>query len=850
MAISREQWQALSPLLAQAMELPDAAREAWLTDLDTTQPALSPLLRTLLAADRRAEQGQAFETASVLVGAMARAPSGFEAGQLIGPYLLSRPLGRGGMGEVWLSRQVDGGITRDVALKLPTLLGPASLWRERFRRERDILAKLQHPNIATLFDAGVADVAEGGGQPYLAMEYVDGPSLLDFATQRALSLRERIALFRQVLAAVGGAHRQLVIHRDLKPSNILVTQEGQAKLLDFGIAKLIEDDEATSAGGDDLTRLGGRLLTYRYAAPEQVHGETLSTATDVYALGVVLHELLTGLSPYRRVRDGAAPGLADFQQQDFAQPSSLPNAKGLAGDLDAIVLKALRREPGERYGTVEQFDDDLLRYLEHRPVLARRGSRRYRAGRFIVRNRLPLAAAVLVATSLIAGLVVAERQRRVAVAARARAERHFASVRELANTFIYDIEEDLRGLAGTLPVREKLARTSVKYLDSLSTESQVDPQLIAELAGGYRRVGEVFGGNGNGNLGNGDAAIQALQKAAALFDTLQKRGLESRRSLDDERRVHYALTTLLVSRKDPGWEQEHFRTLALARRLADEPGATAYDKVTAAGLMTEYVNNLRVLTPGPPPPTPVLDEARSRLRAVEMQVGSDVRTRGNLAIAYFTLAELLMVTDAPKADLQQAADGLQTAADLLKALQQDVPDDIVYATQRAMVQSTRVEALLQLGRLKESEAEIATVLPLSAQYLARDPQNVDTLLVHWQALTLGVETAFGTGQMVLAVQRAKEAWRLEASAPKDSLLRISESAVSRAKANYFGGRALLAAAPAQRALACQHLRAVEAFLPQREKEHPDEAAHGEAYGELKAALGRCPGLAASAAAAK
>jgi eukaryotic-like serine/threonine-protein kinase len=838
MTISRDQWQAINPLLAHALELPEDAREAWLGDLDTTQPALSPLLRTLLAADRRLEQGKGFETASVLVGRARPATSGLQPGELVGPYRLLRPLGSGGMGEVWLARQVEGGISRDIALKLPALLGQASFWRERFRRERDILASLQHPNIATLFDAGVAEMPGAAGQPYLAMEYVEGASLLEHAAQRNLSLRDRILVFRQVLAAVGRAHRQLVIHRDLKPSNILVTNDGEAKLLDFGIAKLIED-EATAAA-DDLTRLGGRLLTFRYAAPEQVHGETLSTATDVYALGVVLHELLTGQSPYRRVRDGSVPGLADFEQQDFALPSSLTSTKGISGDLDAILLKALRRNPADRYGTVEQFDDDLSRYLAHLPVRARRGSRRYRMGRFITRHKLPLVAAAVGALALIAGFAAVEQQRRLAVAAQARAERHFASVRKLANTFIYDIEERLRGLAGTLAVREELARTSVMYLDSLASEAQSDPSLMAELAGGYRRVGEVFAGAGSGNLGNIDAATANLLKAEALFNSLAQQGALSRRNLDDARRVHYTLALLYFAGNDPRWEQQSLQALELGRQLADTAGATAYDGVTAAGQLLEHLKKKQTVTRNPKPDQAMLAEARTRLAATAPQVGNDVRAKGNLAMSYMTMAELLMIPGATDESLQIALDGLQSSANLLQALQRDVPDDVLYAAQGDMVGSTMADVLLQLGRNQEAEDTVSVSIVRSARNVALDPQDVDIMLIHLQALATGTETAYRTGQMALASQRAQQAWRFEASATQDVLARMTESEMNRAKVDYFGGLALLALKPTGFTLACQHLRKVEAYLPRFRKDMPDAAANPATFGQLATALRQCP----------
>ena len=449
------------------------ARLAWLAGIDTTHPEAAPILRRMLVTHDRAERAGELET----VPRLAPSPSWsstHSAGMAIGPFELIRPLGHGGMGEVWLARQADGRVQRDVALKLPAIHQQGEVWRERFRRERDILAKLEHPHIARLYDAGITEA----GQPWLAMEYVEGLTLSGHVASRAHSIPERLALFRQVLDAVAHAHRHLVVHRDLKPANILIDLSGQVKLLDFGIAKLIGGGEAAEVSGA-LTRLGGRMMTLRYAAPEQVSAGTITTATDIYALGVILHELLTGLSPYRAVREGKPLTEVMLLQEQVGVPSRLAIPKKLArllaGDLDAIVLKALRRDPAERYVSVELFDADVLAHLEKRPVKARAGTWRYLAGRFVVRHKLPLAMASAVLLTLLAGLVMAERERRVAVAEKARAERHFASVRKLANTLIFDVHSQLETLAGSLKARETLLKSSLEYLDALANESGNTP---------------------------------------------------------------------------------------------------------------------------------------------------------------------------------------------------------------------------------------------------------------------------------------------------------------------------------------------------------------------------------------
>lgn len=588
MLISPEQWQLIDPLLAKALELSPEARERWLAELSSSQSDMHPILSALLSADARAEHARSMETLPPLPGSHRNRHSPWSAGVSVGPYLLLRQIGRGGMGEVWLARQDRDGIRRDVALKLPMLIGHADHWRERFRRERDILARLQHPHIATLYDAGLAPAPGGAQQPYLAMEYVEGCGLLQYATQHSLNLHDRIELFRQVLSAVTSAHQKLIVHRDLKPANILVGGNGQVKLLDFGIAKLLH-----SAGPglieDELTRQAGRLLTMRYAAPEQLAEAPPTTATDVYALGVILHELLTDRSPYPNVREGRPLTQVDLLQAVVAPPSHISGDRALRGDLDAILLKCLRINPAERYSSVEQFDDDLHRFLERLPVLARRGDGRYRLGRFVARYRLPLAVAAVTVVSMLAGLFVALQQRHEALVARASAERHFASVRELANTFIRDIEKDLRPIPGTLAIRERLAQTSTQYLDRLAAEGAGDPVLALEVAQGYRHLGEVMGGDDGGNLGRWSDSIATLEKAARLLDALDISGPGGREILQERERVYFILAEQYDQQNNPRVAAALDHATADLRRLMLLRGSPPDDVASLAARLISSV---------------------------------------------------------------------------------------------------------------------------------------------------------------------------------------------------------------------------------------------------------------------
>ena len=427
-----QDWRRIFELLDVALELPDAERATWLDGLRTGGEQLCAQLTELLRS--RAQM----ETRDFL-GAPARVhadavPTGEAvaraAGDIVGPYRLIREIGVGGMGAVWLAERTDGLIKRPIALKLPRAgwFGPA--FADRLARERDILGALDHPNIARLIDTGLA----ADGQPYLALQYVDGSRIDAYCDSHELGVQARLQLFLQVAHAVAHAHTHLVIHRDLKPSNVLVTESGQVCLLDFGIAKILASDGATS--DSDLTQYAGRVLTPDYAAPEQVTGEPLTTAADVYALGVLLYELLSGISPYADQRGSRAelekaiinsePPAPSGVVSDAAAKTRGDSARGLrrrlAGDLDTIVLKALKKTPAERYASVSAFADDVERYLSGEAVLARPESRWYRARKFVRRNRLGVAAAAAVFIALGVGLGVASWEARIARAQAARAE--------------------------------------------------------------------------------------------------------------------------------------------------------------------------------------------------------------------------------------------------------------------------------------------------------------------------------------------------------------------------------------------------------------------------------------------
>ncbi len=409
-AITPQVWLRVSSLFDSARDLPAAELPAWLAQVDRDEPALAPWLREMLQAHSTRTETDWLARGPQVPGAATLAPNGLTRGARVGPWVLGELLGSGGMATVWRATRADALPAREVALKLPLGHRAGSQLAVRFARERDILARLSHPHIAPLYDAGVAD----DGTPWLAMECVDGQPIDRWCDARRLDTAQRVTLFAQVLEALQYAHSRLVIHRDLKPSNILVTADGQVRLLDFGIAKLLaapgpeagdtaSDRVAGTAPGTDAayTQAAGRVMTPAYAAPEQVLGEALTTATDIYALGVVLFELLCGSRPHvTRLDTPAQVEMAITEGQlkrasaavsDTAAQTRSSTARGLSrvlrGDLDTILAKALRRDAHERYRSAADFAEDLRRWAAHEPVRAQPDTRAYRLRRFAVRHR-------------------------------------------------------------------------------------------------------------------------------------------------------------------------------------------------------------------------------------------------------------------------------------------------------------------------------------------------------------------------------------------------------------------------------------------------------------------------------
>ena len=490
--MTREEWHELDQAVADTLGLPPSEREGF---LHRRLEGREELIREALSLLAYSEADDAEP--------LAAPQPAFWAGRRIGPYCLSELAGEGGMGVVWSAERSDGQFQRRVAVKFLSALFPTGQSIERFLLERDILAQLDHPHIARLLDAGMIEPLH----PYLVMEWVEGRRIDEYCRQQRLSIAEILLLYRQVLDAVAYAHQRLVVHRDLKPSNLLVTADGQVKLLDFGIARMVDPGHSAT----DATQPVARALTLEYASPEHLRGEPVTTSTDVYSLGVVLYELLTGERPFRF--DGKTLGevISEAGRGQAEKPSA--RRRGLGAELDAIVLKAMSGDAAGRYGSAAEMAADIDNFLAGRPVKARPAAAWYVASKFVRRHWLPVTGAAMAVSLIAASAIVATRQRN-------RAEHRFDQLRQLADSVIFEFQDNISLLPGTLEVRRQMVKRSLEYLDSLAADAQHDPGLLLDLGKGYERLAQVQGQPSIANLGDFPGGLASIRKSRAALEAL------------------------------------------------------------------------------------------------------------------------------------------------------------------------------------------------------------------------------------------------------------------------------------------------------------------------------------------
>jgi serine/threonine protein kinase len=605
--MSPENWQKIKALFNEAVELEAAESEAFLEAQTGASTEILAEVRRLLAAEKQNN----FEKPVASLAHLWQEDAAEDfIGQEIGNYRVVREIGRGGMGIVFEAVREGGDFSQTVALKLLKRGMDSDAMLRRFRHERQILASLEHPNIARLLDGGMS----ADGLPYFAMEFVKGQPIDEYCREKDLSINERLRLFLQVCAAVQFAHSRLVVHRDLKPTNILVTESGSVKLLDFGIAKIISPENELQ--NQTVTSLG--MMTPAYASPEQIRGEIVSTSSDIYSLGLILYELLTGVSAYKFPNNRPDEIAKVICEEEPARPSSvigsksqvsssrsqvsssrfqvpgsksekitedneqratgggqnpqsaIRNPKFLRGDLDNIVLKALRKDISRRYASVEQFAGDIKRHLDGLPVIARPDTFSYRFEKFVSRNRVAVFAGILVFLSLIGGIAATSWQAYRAKQQRILAEKRFGEVRELANNAVFKYYDQIKDLQGATEARETLLKDAATYLDRLAEDAQSDQTLQKDLINAYIRLGDIMGApHDNANAGDTGAALENYQKSLAIAEGLNRQTPGDWEITGKLRALHTKLGEVFQRMGNAGETKEHFRAaVELSERIA------------------------------------------------------------------------------------------------------------------------------------------------------------------------------------------------------------------------------------------------------------------------------------------
>ncbi|HEX3184364.1 MAG TPA: serine/threonine-protein kinase [Pyrinomonadaceae bacterium] len=766
-------------LLAEALELDTARQRQFLDSACAHDTGLRAEVDVLLA--HQVDAGSDLMEQCAADAAVLRLDSDgndFSTGNRIGPYRILHEIGRGGMGAVYLAERDDERYRQQVAIKVikPGLGG--DVIRRRFRNETQILAELNHANIARLLDAG--ETADG--QPYLVMEYVQGSPINHYCQQRQLSIEQRLNLFCTVCTALQYAHQHLVIHRDIKPGNILVTDDGEPKLVDFGIAKLLEQ-------GTDLTATAMPLMTPQYASPEQLRGESVTTATDVYSLGVVLYELLSGRLPYRfksRVPHEIAKAICDDDPERPSVAMSGKNGeasqvakrgKRLHADLDNIVLMAMRKEPQRRYSSAEQFAEDIRRHLQGLTVRARQDTFTYRAGKFIQRQKIAVAAAALVAITLLVGIVATTWQARIARAERARSERRFNEVRQLANSIVFEVHDAIANLPGSTPARSVLVQRGLKYLDSLAKDAAGDRGLQRELAAAYEKLGAVQYTPTVAHLGDLRGALESHHKAATLREALFAAEPTNRDYQRDLLDSYWFIATLLGAQGDTATELQMLQQQLTARReLAVTEQSGFLDRYNYAATYA-YIGSL-LMQMGDS--RGALESQREALRLREEIAALDsdtARAQRALTISYEFLGLAMGQSGDTEGALEMQQRGLRMRESLVAA-------DPLNTDLRLMLnESYRYvgDLLLKLGDRNAAREHYRKELTLTRELLATEPANAQFRRNEAVALVNIGNLEVDSGNNAKALSHYQEALRireqLSAEAKEDLTIRRDLSEV-------------------------------------------------------------------------
>lgn len=738
--MSPERWQQVKSIVAEAIEADPLERSRLIADRCGEDAELRREVGSLLPY-----AGETTATIGDLSGPGQPIVSG-EAliGQSIGPYKVEKLLGEGGMGSVYLAYREVEGYAMPVAIKIIRLGTLSDYARHRFRRERQILARLSHPNITRLLDGGV----NAEGLPYLVTEYVEGVPLDEYVTTAQPPLRNRLALFLDLCSALAFAHRNLVVHGDIKPNNVLVTADGVPKLLDFGIARLLDPDSSS------ITQTASIALTPAWASPEQLKGDPASIPADLYSLGRVFYELIAGRPAF--VLTGRTPRqIAEIICGQIPLPSAGSGSRELTGDLDNIAVKGIDPEAAGRYSSADQFADDIRRHLESRPILARKPTLFYRAGKFARRNRAGFVAAVAISVALTVGLGLTLWQARIAHSNAQLAIRHAEGVRKLANSFIFELDDTVAEFPGATKTRAAIMKAAVDYLDRLAAESAGDRGLRQELAVAYMKIADIQGRPGSANLGNTAAALESYGRARQLWEML------AREFADDKNlRINLANIYLRISAvqrlKGSFQDALEYDRKALEIRKAlfekepDNPG-------NLRGLAQTY-NDLAVSLWQIGDTVGTMEGRRQAVEIYQKLVAANPKSitdRRGLALSRARLGGALLESGDNKPAIRELTEALALEKQLIEEQPANAQIRLSYAT-----------ASRSLGRAYAQTGDSAKALT----YLEQARSNIEVIASadadDVRVLSLLAGTRVSIGRTLIQFRRAKEAlvhlqWALE-----------------------------------------------------------------------------------------
>lgn len=736
-----ERWSIVKEKLYAALELEGQLRAAYLDEIARQDPELRNELDSLLASHEQASASFLNQPAAAIATLLSD-PAEEMIGRRLGPYEVICQIGVGGMGEVYRAFRADDEYRKEVAIKLVRAGQASSAILNRFRNERQILASLEHPNICRLLDGGTTQ----DGLPYLVMELIEGAPIDQYCAQQHLGLRDRLRLFLQVCSAVQFAHQHLIIHRDIKPANILITRQGEPKLLDFGIAKILGPSPAeTSTPAVTLVQ----LLTPGYASPEQIKGEPITTATDVYSLGVVLYELVTGKSPYRPASTSSheisravcedeplrPSQLVREQRQEAKEQNSQSSrietdklSHGLRGDIDNIVLMALRKEPQRRYGSVEQFAGDIRRHLDNLPVSAQQDTLPYRASKFVLRHKAGVLAAGLAIVALVIGIAailheasVARQQAKRAEEQRLRAERRFNDVRKLANSLMFELHDSIKDLPGSTPARKLLVSRALEYLDSLNTEAKSDVSLQKELAAAYERIGDVQGQPRQANLGDPTGAVTSYKHALTIRESLASTNPSDVELLRQLVPNYAKLSDLLWSMAQRSAAMENSdKAFELAQAIYGADSVTRANRFLFASYCMDHGYKQAIVGGDRVAGLGNLERGSAMLEQITSEDPQDLKARRLLGLSYSRAAEIYL--DNPK-DQPRALALYKKAISTKQTLVTADPTNADFQRIVAYDRFTMAGLLASMGQKNEGLSQARAALAVFRKLAASDPAS-------------------------------------------------------------------------------------------------------------------------------